>query len=102
MTNLRVFEDRWKRRLIEISAPDSVLSRALFLPVLRDDQQLSKLLNPSEVVEVIFQNELLRIPFLLTLSRERVRISRYSLLGVLEETDSIKILNHLLDVLAWP
>ena len=79
-----------------------MLSRALFVPVLGGDQPAFKQLNRSEVVEVFFQNETLRVPFLLVLSRERSRIQRYRLLGSLEETESIKILNHVLDILAWP
>jgi hypothetical protein len=102
MTNLRVFEDPLKRRLIEFSSAESTLSRALFLPVLRPEQEISRLLNTSEVVNVKFQNEILRVPFLVILSRKRSRISRYKMLGELEETESINILNHVLDVLAWP
>ena len=70
MTNLRVFDDPLRRRPVEVSSVESTLSRVIFLPVLGAGQEVSKLLNRSEVVEARFESEILRIPFLLLLSRK--------------------------------
>jgi hypothetical protein len=102
MTNLRIFENRANRRLIEISSSGLASTHALFVPVVPAIFPLRDKFSPSEIIEVRFGNEILRVAFLGILSRRRSIIATDRLIGHLEETDSINVINHLLDVLAWP
>jgi hypothetical protein len=102
MTNLRVFENHANRRLIEISAAGSSLSHALFIPVVPSNFPFRDKFNPSELIDVPFGSEVIRVAFIAVLNRRQAVAATYRLIGRLEETHSINILNHLLDVLAWP
>jgi hypothetical protein len=102
MTNLRIFENRANRRLIEISARGLDSTHALFVPVVPVTFPLRDKFSPSEIIEIRFGGEILRVAFVGILSRRRSVIATYRPIGELEETDSINIINHVLDVLAWP
>jgi hypothetical protein len=102
MTNLRVFANRANRRLIEISAAGSSVSHALFVPVVPSNIPFRDTFNPSELLDVPFGDELLKVAFIAVVNRRQAVVATYRLVGQLQETDSINILNHLLDILAWP
>ena len=102
MTNLRVFENSRDRRFIEISSQHSTLTYALVVPVLPRELPFPEIPNRAEVVEIRFNNEIVRVAFLLVSYRFRAALDRYRLVGKLEETDSINVLNHVLDILAYP
>lgn len=102
MTNLRVFETPEKRLLVEVTSPHLQLDRILFVAASFDRNKFSHL-NPAGVLSILFRKAPLQVAFLVVSSIPRsVAYEKFKLIGVLEETDSINILNHILDVMAFP
>jgi hypothetical protein len=101
MTHLRVFEDSKHRLFVELTPAKSNLSRVLFVRALREDSPDIAIAKPSEIVRATFHGETISIAFLTIVNRDESVRRNYRLLGVLEETDSINVLNNILDVLAF-
>ena len=106
MTNLRVYENSRGSLAIEVSSPILRSSHALFAPALYVEGDPSVALgdiNPAEVVAVPFRYGYLQVAFVALSSMARKDVARsWEAVGTLEETDSINILNHIRDILAWP
>jgi hypothetical protein len=103
MTNLAVFEDLAGDLFIQISAKHLPLSRALFVAASRSGSRDAAHVNPAETVCVAFGGDTL-VAFYLVIASVSPDIAqaRFKKIGQLEETDSINILNHIVDILAYP
>ena len=103
MTGLRVFEDVEGRLFLEITAPGLNLGRALFVPAVLETFSPSQIVNPSARVSIRFQEKSYIVAFLFVTSLVPDQATRrFNFVGVLEATDSINVLNNLVDVLAYP
>jgi hypothetical protein len=103
MTGLRVFEDAEGRFFLELTAPELAAERALFVPALPQDSPDSIALSESARVTILFRQQKYFVPYLLITSLVRTESTRrFQFAGLLEATDSINVLNHLVDLLAYP
>ena len=61
------------------------------------------MINRTETMRVPFGNETLLVLFLIVASAPKDLVSaRLKQIGELPETDSINVLNHIVDILAYP
>ena len=103
MTGLRVFEDAEGRIFLEITAPELSLDRALFVPAAPEIFPPTRDVSPSARVTIRFHQTTYVVAFLLITSLVPSEAKRrFKFAGLLEATDSINILNHLVDVLGYP
>jgi hypothetical protein len=103
MTNLPVFEDLSGDIYIQISAPQLLLSQKLFVAAAQLPPARIAELNSAEILQVPFSGATLTIFFLVIASiRGDYVTARFKRIGELEETDSINVLNHIVDILAYP
>ena len=103
MTNLPVYEDLTGSLFVQISASRLQLGRALFIAAYRSDTRNLEALNLSESIRVPLGAETLTIVYTLIASAPPEYVAaRFKKVGQLEETDSINILNYIVDILAWP
>jgi len=101
MTHLRLFEDLRTRLFVEVSSPQATLSRTIFLPAFRAGAPEIANAKHSELVKISFGEESLFVPYLVIISRNESVRNGYRMVGLLEETDSINVLNHIYDILAY-
>jgi hypothetical protein len=98
-----VFEDPSGDLWIQISAPDLPTSRWLFASGARGSNPIVGRMNRAEYVEVPLGEEKIVVFFLVVASVPPVFVERsFRKIGSLEPGDSIDVLNHLVDVLAYP
>ena len=102
MTNLRVFQTPEDRVLIEVSSQHLQLSRGLFVAASFAKGKFAQL-NSAETLQVLFHGEAIEVFYMDVSSLSRSTVySQCRLIGALQETDSINILNHIVDILAYP
>ena len=98
---LRVFERPSGGIFLEITAPELETETALFVPAVTESELTVK--NPEEArfVAITFGGSRRFVPYLFIVTRKKGEVA-WKQIGELEQTDSINILNHLVDVLAYP
>jgi len=89
--------------LLEISSPDLALDQSLFVTALPEIAEQASQLAKTARVGVSFDGRRYSVPYLLilTLFRDEAH-QQLRQIGELEQTESINILNHIVDVLAYP
>ena len=97
---LRVFANVRANLLVEISHPSLKSTVTWFLPMLPSESPALRGIDPSRLVAVRLEQKLHQVPYL---HIRTVRFGTASLaeVGKLEPEDSINVLNHVLDILAW-
>ena len=101
MAGLRVFDDSKGGLLLEITAPELYLGRALFVPAISGTFPNVESHSPDEFVEIRCREMRYWVQYLLVTSR-RIPLEALRQVGELEETNSINILNPIVDVFAFP
>jgi hypothetical protein len=98
--NLRVFANASGNLLVEISHPSLKSVLTWFLPVLPQESPALRGIDPSRLVPVRLHEKVCQIPYL---HIRTIRSGAASLTeaGQLEPEDSINVLNHIQDILAW-
>jgi hypothetical protein len=101
MINLQVFEDLSGDLFIQISSNNLSLGRIVFASAIRESSRDASLINRTETVRVSFGNESLLVFFLIIGNAPKDLVAaRFKKIGELPETDSINVLNHIVDILA--
>jgi len=97
---LRVFANASGNLLVEISHPSLKSAVTWFLPMLPQESPALRGIDPSRLVVVGLREKLYQIPYL---HIRTIRLSAAPLMqvGQLEPEDSINVLNHIQDILAW-
>src|SRR5438034_1143236 len=97
---LRVFANASGNLLAEISHPSLKSSVRWFLPMLPPATPALQQVDPSRLVAVRLQERSYQIPYL---HIRTIRLSAALLkeVGQLGPEDSINVLNHIQDILAW-
>jgi hypothetical protein len=98
---LRVFESPNGKLFLEITAPELQLQTALFVPALPEGHAEIHEADRLSYVAVPMLGKRYFVPYLLITVRNKDERS-WRLVGELEQNDSINILNHIIDVLAYP
>ena len=98
--NLRVFANPSGNLLVEISHPSLKSAVTWFLSMLPQESPALRGIDPSRLVAVRLHDKLYQIPYL---HIRTIRLGTPSLteVGQLESEDSINVLNHIQDILAW-
>ena len=100
---LAVFEDPPGDLWVQISAPDLPASRWLFASTARTANPVVSRVNRAEYIEVPFGEERIAVFFLIIASVPPAFVEQsFRPIGSLEPTDSIDVLNQLVDILAYP
>jgi|ERR1043165_1926249 hypothetical protein len=97
---LRVFANTAGNLLVEISHPSLRASAKWFLPVLPEASPALRRVDQSRLVRVSLHEKRFEIPYLhiRTIGARKPQLEE---VGQLEPEDSINVLNHVQDVLAW-
>ena len=98
---LRVFESPDGKLFLEITAPELQFQTALFVPALPEGHPQIHASDRLSYVAISFSAKRYFVPYLLISARDKVE-DAWRPIGELEQTDSINILNHIIDVLAYP
>ena len=98
--NLRVFANTSGNLLVEISHPSLKSAFTWFLPMLPQETPALRGIDPSRLVVVRLHENPYQIPYL---HIRAIRLSTVPLTeaGQLGPEDSINVLNHVQDILAW-
>jgi hypothetical protein len=100
--NLPIFEDLSGALFIQISSKNLSLGRVLFVSAIRESSREASLVNLTETVRVSFGSETLLVLFLIVASTPKNLVAaRLKEIGELPETDSINVLNHIVDILGY-
>src|SRR5205809_3078564 len=97
---LRVFANAGGNLLVEISHPSLKASAKCFLPMLPRGSAALRKIDRSRLVAVRLRGNSYEIPYL-HIRTIGVRISELKEFDQLETEDSINVLNHVHDILAW-
>jgi len=97
---LRVFANPAGNLLVEISHPSLKASVKWLLPMLPDGSPILRRIDRSRLLSVRLQGNTYEIPYL-HIRATAVSPSQLKEIGNLEPEDSINILNHVQDLLAW-
>ena len=97
---LRVFANPAGNFLAEVSHPSLKASVKWFLPMLPQGSPVLRGVDLSRLVSVRLQGNSYEIPYL-HIRTIRLRVPELKEVGHLEIEDSINILNHVQDILAW-
>ena len=98
---LRVFANPAGNLLVEISHPSLKSSVKWFLPMLPQATPALRGIDPSRLVAVQLQGKSYEIPYLHIRTVGAVSAAGLKEIGQLEPEDSINVLNHIQDILAW-
>src|SRR6266481_2883385 len=98
--NLRVFANSSGNLLVEISHPSLKSALRWFLPMLPQESSALRGIDPSRLVAVRLHDKLYQVPYL-HIRTIRLRTASLTEVGQLEPEDSINVLNHIQDILAW-
>ena|ERR1043166_4229173 len=98
--NLRVFANSSGNLLLEISHPSLKSALTWFLPMLPQESPALRGIDPSRLVEVRLHEKLYQIPYI-HIRTIQLRTDPLTEVGQLEAEDSINVLNHIQDLLAW-
>src|SRR2546422_11533561 len=98
--NLRVFANASGNLLVEISHPSLKSAVAWFLAMLPQENPALRGIDPSRLVAVRLHEKLYQIPYL-HIRTIRLRTTPLTEVGQLQAEDSINVLNHIQDILAW-
>ena len=98
--NLRVFANASGNLLVEISHPSLKSAVTWFLPILPLESPVLRGIDPSRLVAVRLHEKLYQIPYL-HIRTIRSGTAPLTEVGQLEPEDSINVLNHIQDILAW-
>lgn len=100
---LPVFEDPSGDLLVQISAPDLPASRWLFAAAARVPNPVVSRMNRAEYIQVPLGDEKIAVFFLVIASVPPAFVEQsFRKIGSLEPSDSIDVLNQLVDILAYP
>src|SRR5438552_14743179 len=98
--NLRVFANTSGNLLVEISHPSLKSRVTWFLPVLPQESPALPGIDPSRLVAIRLREKSYQIPYL-HIRTIRLETASLTQVGQLEAEDSINVLNHIQDILAW-
>src|SRR6266446_5475610 len=98
--NLRVFANTSGNLLVEISHPSLKSAVTWFLPMLPQESPALRGIDPSRLVAVRLREKLYQVPYL-HIRTLRLGGALLREVGQLEPEDSINVLNHIQDILAW-
>ncbi len=97
---LRVFANRAGNMLVEISHPSLKASAKWFLPMIPQGSPVLRGIDRSRLVPVRLQGSSYEIPFL-RIRTIGLRTPELKEVNHSDTEDSINILNHVQDILAW-
>ena len=70
------------------------------MPMVRASSSLLQGIDPNTLVQVFYAEDSSSVPYLIVHS-EDPRAENWRLAGVIDESHSRDILNHILDIIAW-